>query len=89
MSEIMRITMELYLSIVLRAQRMGIAHGKHITQMIDVEIAQHQFGLRLEELAVANDEDFVHDFCGIQNHMNRKGCKVEGDFVPRYSGNID
>ena len=47
-------------------QKMGIAIGDHITQMMDVDHAHKQFTMRLEEWLKADDFNFAHDFCGIQ-----------------------
>ena len=69
-----------------RAQKMGIARGDKITQMMDIDHAADQFNMRLAEMAEADDFNFAHDFTGIQNTMNRETGKIEGLFVPRYAG---
>lgn len=81
-----RAEMNLILAIVKRAQRMGIAQATQLTQFIDMDNANIQFHLRLEEMLAGPDPDFAHDFTGIQNNMNRTTCRVENLFVPRYAG---
>lgn len=46
-------------------------------------IHQNDCLLDFEKLFRANDSDFVHDVCGIQNHINRKTGKLENCFLPR------
>ncbi len=77
---------EQYLAIVKRAQAMGIAQGDQLCQMMDVEAAHKQHNLRLEDWLHADDFNFAHDFCGIQNTMNRKTALTEGYFLPRFAG---
>lgn len=74
------------LAIVKRAQRMGIAAGSQSTQFMDMEIAAKQFDLRLDLMLEADDQNFAHDFCGVQAHMDREKCQVVDCFLPRFSG---
>lgn len=78
-------TMDAILLIVKRAQSMGIARGSQFTQVMDMEAADKQFNLRLDELAKADDFNFAHDFRQIQEHMNRETGRIEGFFVPRFA----
>jgi hypothetical protein len=78
--------MDTILKIVKRAQSMGIAQGSQCTQFIDIEKAFDQFDMRLDDWLAADNFNFSHDFCGIQNCMNRRTGKVEGLFLPRFSG---
>jgi hypothetical protein len=84
----MKVTQEAKLiqSIVKRAQKAGIARGEQCIQIIDLFFAHKQFALRLEELLVAPDFDFIHDFCGIQQHIDRATGEMGDCFVPRYAG---
>lgn len=77
---------DLYLAIVKRAQEMEIAQGDHLTQMMDVEAADGQHHLRLEDWLAADNFNFAHDFTGIQNTMNRLTGETEGYFLPRFAG---
>ena len=47
---------------------------------MDLDAANRQFKLRLEEFANADD------FCQIQQYMNRETGMIEGVFVPRFAG---
>ncbi len=78
----------LIVKIVERADELKIGVGTRITQMMDIENADKQFNLRLEEFLNADSMDFCHDFCGIQRHMDRTlgVCKVVDFFVPRFAG---
>lgn len=77
--------------IVARAETMNIAVGTRTTQMMDMMYADKQFNLRLDEFLSADDFDFIHDFCGIQRHMDRAlgNPKVVDFFVPRFAGYED
>ncbi len=50
-------------------------------------IATHLNGnpLRLEDLLLANDFNFVHDIFGIYRHLDRTTGKLKDFFSPRYS----
>ena len=76
---------DLYLAIVKRAQAMGIAQGDQLCQMMDVEAADRQHHLRLEDWLNADSFNFAHDFTGIQNTMNRHTGVTEGFFLPRFA----
>ena len=76
----------LFSKIAKRAQKMGIAMFDHISQMMDLEVAHSQFSLRLVEFLNADDFNFAHDFCGIQQHIDRKKGVIVDFFVPRFAG---
>lgn len=76
---------DLIFKIVVRAQKMRIAIGDHITQMMDVDHAHKQFNLRLEDWLKADDFNFAHDFCGIQRHIDRTTGVVGDFFLPRFA----
>ena len=77
---------ELIVKIVERAERSGFGSGDRSTRLLDVEFAHKQFNMCLQMWLDADDENFAHDFCGIQNHMNRETCRVEDFFLPRFAG---
>lgn len=77
--------LDLIFEIVVRAQKMGIAIGDHITQMMDVDHAHKQFTMRLEEWLKADDFNFAHDFCGIQRHIDRTTGVIGDFFIPRFA----
>ena len=77
---------ETIVRIVERAERMGIARGGRFTEIMDIENANKQFNLRLEDMLAGGDFDFVHDFTGIQDTMNRETGRIESLFFPRFAG---
>lgn len=80
---------ERIVKIVERSERMGIGFGDRVTRIMDIDNADKQFSLRLDDFLNADDLNFVHDFCGIQNHMDREQCKCVDLFVPRFAGRKD
>lgn len=82
----MKVFYDRILAIVKRAQALGIAQGEQYVQFMDIENAAKQFDLRLDLMLEADDQNFAHDFCGIQNHMDREKCQVVDCFSPRFSG---
>lgn len=77
--------LELQTAILDRAKAMGITWGGRMTQAMDIMNADDQFDLDLEDWLNADDENFAHDFIGIQNHMNRETMRCENFFVPRFA----
>lgn len=81
---------ELIKKIYERAKKMDIIHpSDDMTDvMMDLESAALHFNLRLEDMLNANDFNFVHDFIGISNNIERDEfpCKNFGWFVPRFAG---
>ena len=57
MDEETKNSIDLCLKIVKRAQAMGIARGSQMTQMMDLDAANRQFKLRLEELQMPMTSD--------------------------------
>ena len=77
---------ELIVAICERAEQLGITtYGDRFTMILDIENAHKQFTLRLSEMLNGPEYDFCHDFVGIQANMNRRTCKIETLFVPRYA----
>lgn len=77
---------ELVVEIAKRAENMGIVAFNRETLMKDLESASQEFDLRLTQLLMADDFNFIHDIAGIQQNINRKTKKMENLFVPRYAG---
>ena len=77
-----------YVEICNRAGGMGIIQGDRIDALMDIERADKKFNLRLDDWLNADDFNFKHDFCGIQNHIKRDTfpAKDFGFFVPRFAG---
>lgn len=76
----------MYLKIIERAEKLGINFISRLTVFIDLEVADKTFNLRLEEFLNADDMNFIHDFIGIQNNIDRS-TKEFGFFVPRFASN--
>ena len=76
---------EKIITIIKKAEAMGIGQGDRITRILDIENADKQFNLDLDDWLNADDENFAHDFIGIQNHMNRETMRCEDFFVPRFA----
>lgn len=62
------------------------AYPSRVTIMMDVENADKQFNLRLDELLEADDYEFTHDVFGIVSNIDRTTGKVGNLFVPRFAG---
>ena len=56
-----------------------------LNMMMDIDTADRDCPLKLQELLDAEDFDFYHDIVGIHNNLNRKTKKLENCFVPRYA----
>lgn len=87
-------TMLLHIKIINRAREMGIMRGDTFTLTIDLEAATKHFDLDCQSLLEADDFNFAHDICGIQQNINReKTCMYahppvtafENCFVPRFA----
>ena len=78
---------ELQVKIVERAEELMLfdPHEERWVRLLDIGYADKQFNLRLDDFLNADDFDFVHDWNGIHRHMNRRTCKIEGYFVPRFA----
>lgn len=50
-------------------------------------VATHANGmpLRLGELRIADDFNFIHDIAGIRNCLDRQTGKLSNNFVPRFA----
>ena len=62
------------------------AYPSRVTIMMDVENADRQFNLRLDELLEAEDYEGAHEVFGIVNNIDRTTGKVGNFFVPRFAG---
>ncbi len=68
-----------------RAEKLGIRQGTRLTAMLDVDLADKHWGLRLADWLAADDFNFTHDFVGIQNHVNRITKTFDDTFLPRFA----
>lgn len=71
--------------IVDRAEKLNIRKGTRITAILDVDLADKKWNLRLEDWLNADDFNFVHDFIGIQNHIDRLTKTFSDRFLPRFA----
>ncbi|WP_304818914.1 hypothetical protein [uncultured Clostridium sp.] len=71
--------------IVERADKLNLLCDDRISLMMDLEVANKKFDLRLNELLEADDFNFSHDICGIQNNIDRTTKTFMNCFVPRFA----
>lgn len=58
-----------------------------ISNLMDIESADVEFNLQLDEWLKSDDENFYHDYFGITRESDRSTFPATfGLFVPRYSG---
>lgn len=69
-----------------RAEKMSSSNVDRITLIMDLEHADKEFNLRLDEFLEADNFNFAHDIIGIQRSINRQTREFEGFFLPRYAG---
>ena len=79
----------LIVKIVERAEAIGVVGKKRrTTSLMDVENAHKYFDLRLKEWLECEDEyEFLHDFIGIANNIDRDNLNDWNFFVPRFANN--
>lgn len=77
-----------YIAICIRANAFGIMEGDPLNAIIDIECADEKFNLRLDDFLKADEENFKHDFTGIQRNIvrNKYPATDFGCFVPRFAG---
>lgn len=71
--------------IVGRADNLGLLMDDRISLMMDLDLANKQFDLRLTELFEADNFNFTHDILGIQNNIDRRTKTFINCFVPRFA----
>jgi hypothetical protein len=77
---------DIIVEIAKRAEEKGLLAFDRLSLIMDLECTNKQFNLRLNEFLNADDFNFTHDICGIQNNLNRETMKMENYFTPRFSG---
>lgn len=70
-----------------RAESLGIRKGSRLTATMDVNLAADHFNMKLSEWLNADDFNFIHDFVGIQNHIDRVTKTFDNRFLPRFAEN--
>jgi hypothetical protein len=72
--------------IINRAMNLGIRMGDTLSTHMDISAVIAQgCPLKLQEWLDAPDFDFVHDFCGITRHIDRKTGELQDFFLPRFA----
>lgn len=76
-----------YVTICERAETEYPAEKKsRMSNIMDIESADMEFNLRLDEWLKADDENFYHDYFGITRESDRSTFPATfGLFVPRFS----
>lgn len=80
----MKQAFNLMLSICMRVQQLKLTLFCQLTYMMDMDTANAQCHLRLEDWLKADNFNFSHDFCGICDNMNRTTGRLER-FSPRFA----
>jgi len=60
-------------------------YRERIDMILDIDVANRDCPLKLQELLEADDNNFYHDIIGIGQHLNRQTRKLEDCFVPRFA----
>lgn len=75
--------------IIIRAHKQEITRRDPVSLMMDLSaVNQNDCPLDFEKLLRADDFNFAHDICGIQNHINRNTGKLMHGFLPRCTKQI-
>ena len=77
--------MEKYAAIAARAEEKGLLQDDRLALIMDLEVADEEFNIRLDDLLAAGDFDFAHDIVGIQSNINRREKRMCGYFMPRFA----
>ncbi len=72
-------------NIIDRADKMKFIKGERITVVLDLCCAVETFDINLKDFYESDDNDFAHDFIGIQNNINRQTKTFENCFTPRFT----
>ena len=56
-----------------------------LDMIMDIDAANKDCPLKLQELLDTDDFNFYHDLMGIGQHMNRNTGKLEDCFLPRFA----
>ena len=56
-----------------------------LSLMMDIDAADRDCPLKLQELLDADFDNFCHDVIGIRENLNRETKKLENCFLPRYA----
>lgn len=79
---------KLYDKIVARAEaQMGRKYAglSRLSLLMDIELADQKFHLRLKDWLESDELNFTHDWNGIHNHIDRQKKVFDKTFVPRFA----
>ena len=68
-----------------RAENMGLLLFDRLSLIMDLKCVSEIWKLNFEEFLNADEFNFTHDICGIQNNLNRMTKEMENSFVPRFA----
>jgi len=60
-------------------------YKERLDMILDIEVANRDCPLKLQELLDADDANFYHDIIGIGQHLNRQTRKLGNCFIPRFA----
>lgn len=84
-TEKIKLKLQIISEIASRAESLQIQHTSVLSLMMDIALAYLEFDLKLDELLVADDFNFVHDISGIQSNINRETATFINGFIPRFA----
>ena len=85
-----RDNLDKYVAICERAEKIypELKKGR-MSNIMDIESADAQFNLRLDDWLQSDTENFLHDFFGITTESDRSTYPCTfGLFVPRFAGKV-
>ncbi len=62
-----------------------LSHIDLLSLEMDLSATHLNSPLRLKDLEIADDFNFMHDICGIMRNINRETGELENCFLPRFS----
>jgi hypothetical protein len=66
-------------------EKMKTYYKDKLSMMMDIDTANRDCPLKLQELLKADEFNFYHDITGIYKNLNRKTKKLENCFLPRFA----
>ena len=72
-------------AVVDRAKSLGLVHGEIVSVLLDIDIAFQKYHMDLIAWLEADNVNFIHDFVGIRNNVNRVTKTIDGHFIPRFA----
>ena len=66
-------------------EMMEDCYRSKLDMIMDIDTANSDIPLNLNDLLIADDQNFYHDITGICNNINRSTKKIDNCFIPRYA----